>query len=110
MDIIFINQQAFFTTIEKGIRFFVLVPLSNITKEECYMALDVVMRHYKKSGFYVKRIECDSKFKSTIDEVSDDMGIEIKYSNTDYHFPESDRNNRVIKERFRIAYHWCTYK
>ena len=68
------------------------------------------MIHYNKSVFSVKRIECDGEFKSVMHEVSDDMGIEIKYSNTDYHFPESDRNNRVIKERFRIAYHWCPYK
>ena len=34
----------------------------------------------------------------------------MNYSNTDYHVPEAKKNNRVIKERFLIAYYWFTYK
>ena len=45
MDIIFINQQALFTNIDKGIRISVLVPLYNRTNKECYKDLDVVTRH-----------------------------------------------------------------
>ena len=59
MYIIFINQQALFTKIDKDIRFCVLVPLANITKEEFYEDLNVVIIHYSKEGFSVKRIECD---------------------------------------------------
>ena len=70
IDIMFINQQALLTTIDKDIRFCELVSLSNGTKEGCYRALDVVMRPYNKAVFSVKRIECDGKFKSIIDEVS----------------------------------------
>ena len=58
-----INQQALFTTIDNDIRFCGLVPLANITKEECYKALCIVIRYYNKSGFSVKRIACDGKFK-----------------------------------------------
>ena len=56
MDIMFINQQALFTTINKYIRFHGLVPLSNRAKGGCYRALYVVMRHYNKVGFSVKLI------------------------------------------------------
>ena len=66
MEIMFINQQALFTSIDKDINFRELVPLANRTKEECYRALDVVMRHYNKSVFSVKRIECDGDFKSIV--------------------------------------------
>ena len=34
MEIQFINKQALFTTIDEDIRFYGLVTLSNITKEE----------------------------------------------------------------------------
>ena len=51
MDIIFINKQALFTTIDKNIWFRGLFTLSNRTKEECYRALSKVMRHYNKSVF-----------------------------------------------------------
>ena len=43
----------------------------------------MIMRHYKKSVFSVKRIECDGKFKSIIDVVRHEMGIEINYANID---------------------------
>ena len=66
MDIMFFSQQTLFTTIEKGVWFQGFVPLANRTKEECYRALDVVMRHYNKSVFSVKRIECDGDFKSIV--------------------------------------------
>ena len=45
-----------------------------------------------------------------MDEVRDDIGIEMYYENPDNHVPESERNNRVIKERFRISYYRLPYK
>ena len=67
MEIMFINKQALFKTIEKYIRFQGLSALANMTKEEWYRALGVVMRHYNKSGFAVKHIGCDDEFKSIMD-------------------------------------------
>ena len=64
-----------FTTVDKYIRFFVLVPLANITEEEWYRALDAVMRYYNKPVFSVKHIECDGEFKSIMGEVRNDMVI-----------------------------------
>ena len=110
MEIIFINQKALFTTIYKDIRFLGLVTISNITKEGCNRDLNVVIRYYNKAGFSVKRIECDGKFKQIMDEGSDDMGIEKNDANPDNHFHEAERNNIVIKERFRIAYYRFPYK
>ena len=75
MYIMFINQQALFTKIDKDIWFYELVPLENIIKEYCYVALDVVMRHYNKAVSAIKVIECDDEFKSITDEVRDDMVI-----------------------------------
>ena len=74
-----------------------LVLLVSITKEKCYRDLDVLTRHYNKSGFYVKHIECNDEFKSIMDEVSDEIGIYINYSNADGQVPEAEINNRVIK-------------
>ena len=45
MYIMFINKQVLFATIDKDIWFRGIFPLANITKEYCYRALDVVMRH-----------------------------------------------------------------
>ena len=69
------------------------------------MYLDAVMKQYNKAGFSVKHIECDGEFKSIMDEVIDDTVIEIKYSNQDYHIPEAESINRVIKAMFCITYY-----
>ena len=68
MDIMFINQQALFATIEKYVRFRVLFPLANRTKEYFYRDMDVLMRH-KKAVFDDKSIEYCGGFKSVMDEV-----------------------------------------
>ena len=64
------------------------------------MAFGVVIRHYKRVGFYVKNIECDGEFKSIMDEVRDEMGIEMNDANPYDHVLDTESNNRVIKERF----------
>ena len=106
----FVNQQELSTAIDKEIRFCGLVPLSSRTKEYCYRDLDVVMRHYNKTEFAIKHIECNGEFKSIIDEVISYMGIEMNHENPDNHISEAERNNRVIKERFRMAYYIFIYK
>ena len=75
MDIIFINEQVLFTTIDKDIRFCGLLTLANGTKEECYRALDVLMVNNNKPLFTIKLIKCDSNFKSMMDKVINEMGI-----------------------------------
>ena len=75
MTIMFINQQALFTLIDKDMRFLVLLLISNIKKEECYRDLDVVTRHERKPGFFVQHIEYGGEFKSVMDEVIDEIGI-----------------------------------
>ena len=97
MGIMFINQQELLTTIDKDIRFFVLVKIANRTKEECYMDLSVVMRHQNKAGFSIKHISCDGEFKYIMDEVRNNMGIETNYTNPYDHVNESESKNIVIK-------------
>ena len=45
-----------------------------------------------------------------MDGVRDDMGIETNYSNPKIHVPEPERKNRVIKDRFLIAYYLLPYE
>ena len=41
----------------------------------------------------MKRINCDGKFKSIMDEVADNLDIYVKYENPDDHVPDIERNN-----------------
>ena len=70
----------------------------------------VVIRHYNKAIFSVKRIEYDGEFKSIMDEVINDMGMETNDENPDDHFTVADKKKRLIKERFQIAYYRLPYK
>ena len=45
-----------------------------------------------------------------MDKVSNDMNIEMNYTNAQDHVPEAERNIRTIKERVRTAFHHLPYK
>ena len=40
----------------------------------------------------------------------DEMGIKTSFTNPDNNVPEAERNKRLTKDRFRIAYYWFPYK
>ena len=110
MDIMFINKKAMLKAVDKVIKYRSLIPLDNRTKGEVLKALSVIIRHYRRAGFSIKRIECDGEFKSLMDEIMGKLNIDVNYANPSDHVPEAERNNRVIKERFRISYHRLPYK
>jgi hypothetical protein len=110
IDLISINQVILMTTIDRTVKYRSVVPLENHSKKELYRGLDVVLRLYNKSVFSIKRIHCDSEFRSIMDPVAEDMNVEMNYSNPEGHVPDIERNNRVIKERFRIAYYRLPFK
>jgi len=80
------------------------------TSAESFKRIDMVLRHYNKAGFTIKKIYCDGEFKHMMDQVCDELGVEMNYANPDEHVPEIERSIRVIKERFRTAYHRLPYK
>ena len=64
MEIMFIDQQALLTTIDKDIQFCGLVTLSNIPKEDRYWDLDIVMRHCNKVGFPLNALNVTASLNS----------------------------------------------
>lgn len=110
MDIMFINQQAMLTAVDKVIKYRSLIPLDNRKKGEVLKALGVIVRHYNRAVFSINIIECDGEFKSMMDEIMGKLNIDVNYEKPIDHVPEAERNNRVIKERFSISYHRLPYK
>jgi hypothetical protein len=43
-------------------------------------------------------------------ELQDVFGVAMSYDNPQEHVPEAERNNRVIKERFRAVFHCMPFK
>ena len=110
MDTMFVNDVGMLTAIDRTIRFRSVVPIDSKKYTEYYRALDVILRHYNNAGFVVTTIHCDREYEGMMNDVKDDLGVNMNYTNAGDHVPEAERNNRTLKERIRAAYHRLPYK
>ncbi len=110
MDIMFINKMPFMTAIDRSLRYRSCVPLDSRTHRDCYKGLDKIIRPYNDAGFEIETIYCDGEFRAMMDAVKDEMGVSMDYCSPNNHVSEAERNNRVIKDRHRIAYHRLPFK
>ena len=62
------------------------------------------------AGLQISTINCDNEFRPLIQELQDVYNVRMNYANPQEHVPEAERNNRVIKERFRAAFHRLPFK
>jgi hypothetical protein len=110
IDIMYVNECGFMTTIDQTIQFRSALPIESHTHEEYYRVLDMVLRLYNSTGFHIKAIHCNREFCAMMDKVKDDLGFCMSFMNALDHVPEAERNNRTIKEHVRAAYHQLPYK
>jgi hypothetical protein len=110
IDIMYVNESGFMTTIYRTIRFRSAIPIDNRTHKEYYRVLDMVLRVYNSAGFHIKTTHCDGEFRAMMEKVKDDLGVRMNFPNALDHVPEAERNNRTIKERVRAAKHRLPYK
>jgi hypothetical protein len=110
IDIMYVNECGFMTTIDQTIRFQSAIPIENRTHKEYYRVLDMVLRLYNSAGFHIKTILCDGEFCTMMEKVKDNLGVQMNFTNALDHVPKAERNNRTIKERVGAANHWLPYK
>ena len=110
IDIMYVNECGFMTTIDRTIKFRSAMAIANRTHDEYYRVLDKILRLYNGAGFVIKTIHCDGEFRALMERVKDDLGVRMNFTNALDHVPEAERNNRTIKERVRAAYHRLPYK
>ena len=65
---------------------------------------------YNKAGFRIVEIRADNEFHAVLNRVQELFRVHINYANPQEHVPEAERNNRVLKERIRAAYHRLPYQ
>ena len=109
IDIMFVNNMPFFTTISRALYYRTAQFLPTRTTPDLYKAIDQVLRLYNSNGFHVSKVYCDNEWKPIMDPVKDDMNLDMEYSAPQAHVPEAERNNRTLKERTRAAYHRLPY-
>ena len=76
--------------------------------EEYFRGLDVILRTYNKAGFVITAIRCDGEDREMMDIVSDELNVEMNYTNAQEHVPEAERNNRTIKETNSLETQFAT--
>ena len=110
IDILYINRSIFLVSIDRSLKFRATVPLKDRETSEIFSALDVILRHYNHEGYEIKAIHCDREFKSMMDEVKDEMDVEMIYASSNDHVPDIERSNRVVEERYRVAFYRLGFK
>jgi hypothetical protein len=107
MDGLTVNSLKFLSTIAHDLFYrtaqYVPKPVASVY-EKC---IDELLAVYKKGGFTITEIHCDNEFRKVMDPVSarQDRPIRMNYASAQEHVPRAERNNRVIQERVRAAYH-----
>ena len=110
MDGMKVNGQSFLTTISRNIMYRTAQWVKNQTAEVYRDALIQVFRVYNTGGFKITTIHCDNEFRPLMEQISNEFQVTMNYANPQEHVPEAERNNRVIKERVRAAYHRLPFK
>ena len=110
MDIMFVNELPYMTTITRSLYYRTALHLPTRQLKDLHESLDAALRLYNAAGFSITKVYCDGEFRPMMDPVADDMDITMEYSAPQAHVPESERNNRTIKERVRSTFHRLPYK
>jgi hypothetical protein len=100
-----INGVPFLTTILHNIMYRTAEWIPSQTSKAYRSVLDNIFSVYNKAGIKITTIHCDNKFRPLMQELHDVYEVTMNYANPQEHIPEAERNNCVIKERFRASFH-----
>ena len=102
-DVLFIEGQAFITSIDRKVKFEGVVPMGNykkLTKEQWLVGVDEVIHHYAKKGIEITWLHLDNEFRKYKTEMEKRWKLERNFAAPDEHVPDVERLNRTIQDRF----------
>jgi hypothetical protein len=111
MDGMTVNSMKFLTAISHDLYYrtaqYVTNPVASVYK----VCMEELVAVYKRGGFNITDIHCDNEFRKVMDPFSAGQTppIKMNYVAAQEHIPRAERNNRVIHERVRVAYHRFPY-
>ena len=84
---------------------------SDHTAEELYEALKRILRYYNMADVRIKIIHADNEFRGVFEnKVEEELKIKMNFANPNEHVPDIERANRLLEERFRVAYYRMPFK
>ena len=110
MDIMFVNDVPYMTSITKALHYRTATPMPGMKDPQIFDAIDRIFRLYNDAGITITDVHADNQFASLLDPVKDELDITIHNPPAGGRVPEAERNIRVIKERIRATYHRLPYK
>ena len=110
IDGIKVNGLLFLTTISKNLHYRTAQYIDSRATKNYVSAIKDIIQIYNCAGFKITKIRGDNEFQPLLQQMHDEFGIKMNFSNPQEHVPEAERNNRVIKERIRSTYHRLPFK
>ena len=113
MDGLEVNQVKFLTTVSHDLYYRTSQPVGdNPNAKVLVEKFKELHLWYKDGGFKLNEMHADLQFKKALQEFCSLCDPPIKYNlaSAGAHAPRAERNNRLIKERVRAAYHQLPYE
>ena len=110
IDAMFVNGHAFLSTVSKKIIYRTCSPTEPKLKDYRSALLEV-LGIYDRASFKIGSISADREFKPLLERIQlEGYKFEMNIASAQEHVPEAERNNRVLKERIRAAFHSVPFK
>jgi hypothetical protein len=109
IDIMFINNIPFLTSISRHLRFGTVEWLKGLKKDTIITEIKRLANFYKERDFTVSLVLADDQFENIRNDVLD-LGISLNITGRDEHVPEGKRYIRMLKERIRSLYNTLPLK
>ena len=110
VDTIYVNVMIFLTSISHNIFYRTAQYVPSKKTQHYKKCLSKLIQLYQNAEVQVTAIHCDNEFKTIFSQLSQKHQIKIYTVAAQSHVSKAERNNRVIKERIRCAYHNLDYK
>ena len=111
IDIMYINDMPFLTTISKNIKYCTAMGVADCTAPTITSLVESVLKLYQQAGFQVMELCANHEFKPVLQVLEDDgWSFMTNLANAQEHVPEAECNNCVLKEHICITYHVIPYK
>ena len=110
IDVMFVNKIPFLTSISGALYYRTAIPMKNQKQEELFATLDKVFCIYNGRGFVISDLHADNQFRPLLEDLEDELDCTMHFCPAGGHVPESERNNRFLKERTRCGYHRLPFK
>jgi hypothetical protein len=101
-----VNSLYFLTSISLSIYYCTAHYQLQVNTKEHFENLMDLIRVYRRGGLKIVEMQADNAFRPLVRTFADKYPrINFNFSNPNEHIPETERNNRVIKERVCLTYH-----